>query len=217
MHIIYGGTFDPIHNGHLRVAIELREMLGVNRIDLVPCHIPPHRGDPGGSSEHRLELLKLAVAEEPGLGVDDRELVRGGSSYTADTLRHLRDELGPDEPLVMVLGTDSFSGFDRWQEWSVIPELAHIILVSRPGPGLAPDSMPSRLLSERWVSDIALLHTAPAGCILEVEPPLLDISATGIRERLVTGRSARYLVPDAVLARIDELGLYGRNGNEHRG
>lgn len=217
MHVIYGGTFDPIHNGHLRVAIELRERLGVDRIDLVPCHIPPHRGDPGGSSEHRLELLKRAVAGEAGLAVDDRELVRGGSSYTADTLRHLREELGPDEPLVMVLGTDSFAGFDRWQEWSAIPELAHIVLVTRPQAGLAADSVPAQLLAERRVTEVAMLGTAPAGFIVEVEPPLLDISATGIRERLAAGRSIRYLVPDAVLARIDELGLYGCNGNEHRG
>ncbi|MGM0570690.1 nicotinate-nucleotide adenylyltransferase [Marinobacter sp.] len=214
MHVIYGGTFDPIHNGHLRVAIELREALGVSRVDLVPCHIPPHRGDPGGSSEHRLELLRMAIADEPSLGVDDRELVRGGSSYTADTLRHLREELGPDEPLVMVLGTDSFAGFDRWQEWSCIPELAHIVLVTRPQAGLAPGSAPSQLLARRRVTDVATLGAAPAGCILEVEPPLLDISATGIRERLASGRSIRYLVPDPVLARIDELGLYGSDGNE---
>lgn len=214
MHVIYGGTFDPIHNGHLRVAIELRETLGVNRIDLVPCHIPPHRGDPGGSSEHRLELLRLAIADEPGLGVDDRELVRGGSSYTADTLRHLREEIGPDDPLVMVLGTDSFAGFDRWQEWSSIPELAHIVLITRPQAGLPPDSPPSRLLFERRVTNPAMLGRAPAGYILEVEPPLLDISATGIRARLASGRSIRYLVPDPVLARIEELGLYGSDGDE---
>lgn len=208
MHVVYGGTFDPIHNGHLRVAIELRERLGVPRVHLMPCHIPPHRDFPGGSSQDRLDLLSLALADEPGLAVDSRELDRGGSSYSADTLRQLRRELGPDEPLVMVLGTDSFAGFDRWQEWQSIPELAHIVLVSRPGAGLAPGSEPSRLLAERRVSDASALASAPAGAILELAPPLLDISATGIRERLQQGRSIRYLVPDAVLAEIHHRGLY---------
>lgn len=209
MHVIYGGTFDPIHNGHLRVAIELRERLGVDAIHLVPCHIPPHRGTPGGSSEDRQALLALALADEPGLKVDTRELNRGGSSYTADTLRQLRQELGPEEPLAMVVGTDSFAGFDRWREWTRIPELAHIVLVTRPQGTLAPGSQPYQLLAERRVSDVSALKASPAGGILELEPPLLDISATGIRERLEQGRSVRFLLPDAVLARIEERGLYG--------
>ena len=214
MHIIYGGTFDPIHNGHLRVAVELREALAVHEIHLLPTHIPPHRDLPGGSGSRRLELLKLAVAGEPGLAVDDRELNRDGASYTVDTLRQLREQLGPDEPLAMVVGSDAFAGFDHWHQWADIPELAHIILVTRPGAQLSPGSIPARLLEERRANDIATLKASPAGCILAVEPPSLDISATGIRDRLAAGRSVRYLVPDAVLARIDELGMYGCKGHE---
>lgn len=209
MHLIYGGTFDPVHNGHLRVAIELRECLEVDCIYLMPCHIPPHRATPGGTSEDRLDLLTLSVADEPGLAVDGRELRRGGSSYTADTLRQLRGELGPEQPLAIVLGTDAFSGFDRWEEWEQIPELAHIILVRRPNAELEPGSVPARLLAERRVAHLREIKSRPAGGVYEIEPPMLDISATGVRERLEQGRSIRFLVPDAVVTEIRRRGLYG--------
>ncbi|MDK9559428.1 nicotinate-nucleotide adenylyltransferase [Marinobacter sp. M216] len=209
MHVIYGGTFDPIHHGHLRLALEISDRLSVNQVSLVPCHIPPHRGDTGATSEQRWKLLELAVADEPQLRVDDRELRRAGASYTADTLRQLRHELGPDAPLAMVVGTDAFAGFDRWQEWQQIPDLAHIIVVRRPGPGLDPDGEPSRMLAKRAVRDVRLLHNQPGGLMLELDPPLLDISATGIRERIGDGRSPRYLVPDSVWREIRRLGLYG--------
>lgn len=208
MHLIFGGTFDPIHNGHLRVAIELRERLGVETIHLMPSHIPPHRGTPGGTSEDRLDLVKLSVADEPGLRVDGRELRRGGSSYTADTLRQLRQELGPDEPVAIVLGTDAFSGFDRWEEWQRIPELAHIVLVRRPQAELPSGSVAEALLRDRRVGDFAALKARPCGGIYEIEPPMLDISATGVRERLAEGRSIRFLVPDAVITEIRRRGLY---------
>ncbi|KPP98227.1 nicotinate-nucleotide adenylyltransferase [Marinobacter sp. HL-58] len=209
MHVIYGGTFDPIHHGHLRLAVELRERLGVPEVSLMPCHVPPHRDQPGATSEQRVALLKLAIADEPGLALDDRELGRDGASYTAETLRQVRAELGPHEPLTMVLGTDSFAGFDRWQEWQRIPELAHIVVVRRPGPGLAPGSVPERLLQERRVDSVEALYGAPCGHILELDPPLLDISATGVRERILSGRSPRYLLPDSVWQEIRHRRLYG--------
>lgn len=208
MHIIYGGTFDPVHHGHLRTAVELREHFGVAQLALVPCHIPPHRGSPDGSSEQRLGLLQLAIADESGLIVDDRELRREQASYTAETLRELRRELGPGESLAMVVGTDAFAAFDRWREWQQIPELAHIILVQRPGAGLSPGSAPHSLLESRRAQSAEELHQRPAGLVLEVSPPLLDISATAIRERIAKGLSARYLLPDPVLAEIRRLGLY---------
>lgn len=209
MHVIYGGTFDPIHHGHLRLAVELRERLGVPEVSLMPCHVPPHRDRPGAASEQRVALLELAIANEPGLTLDARELGRNGASYTAETLRQVREEIGPDEPLAMVLGTDSFAGFDRWQEWQRIPELAHIVVVQRPGPGLAPDDAPAHLLKERRVDRVETLYGTPCGHILELDPPLLDISATGIRERILSGRSPRYLLPDQVWQEIRRLRLYG--------
>ncbi|WP_297795625.1 nicotinate-nucleotide adenylyltransferase [uncultured Marinobacter sp.] len=209
MHVIYGGTFDPVHHGHLRLAIELRECLGVSEISLVPCHIPPHRGSTSASSAQRLKLLQLAIADEAGLVVDDRELTRQGASFTADTLRQLREELGAQEPLVMVVGTDAFAGFDRWRDWQRIPQLAHVVVVKRPGPELDPEGVPAKLLRDHGVSAADQLHRAPCGYFLELNPPLLDISATGIRERIRSGRSPRYLLPDPVWREIRCLGLYG--------
>ena len=208
MHLILGGTFDPIHNGHLRMAVELRERLGVDRVALVPCHIPPHRQQPGTHSRDRLELLTLAIEGEPGLTVDDRELRREGASFTAETLRQLRSELGEQESLAMVVGMDSFASFDQWRDWRRIPELAHIIVVNRPGAELDPDSEPGQLLRQRRATEASELQRQPAGLCLALELPLLDISATGIRERIRSGRSPRYLLPDPVWRLIQSRGLY---------
>lgn len=209
MHVIYGGTFDPIHHGHLRLALEVSEQFGNVPVNLVPCHIPPHRGETGATAAQRLRLLELAIAGEPRLHIDDRELRREGASYTADTLRQLRNELGADAPLVMVVGTDAFAGFDRWKEWRQIPGLAHIVVVRRPGTALDPEGEPARLLAERTVESAEGLRTQASGLALELSPPWLDIAATGIRERIGDGRSARYLVPDKVLAEIQRMGVYG--------
>lgn len=209
MQVIYGGTFDPIHHGHLRLAVELRDRLGVDQIRLVPSYVPPHRDAPGASPDQRLRLLELAIAGEAGLMLDDREVRREGASYTADTLAQLREVIGPDEPLAMVVGTDAFAGFDRWRDWQRIPELAHIVVVERPGEPLDPAGIPAGLLAERGVRSPAELHNTPAGRLLSLAPPLLDISATGIRERIAAGRSPRYLFPDAVWDEIRRLELYG--------
>ncbi|MDX1456926.1 MAG: nicotinate-nucleotide adenylyltransferase [Marinobacter sp.] len=209
MHVIYGGTFDPVHHGHLRLAVELKERLGVAQLSLVPCHIPPHREDPGATSADRLALLKLAIEGEAGLVVDDRELVRGGASYTADTLRQLRATLGEQEPLVMVVGTDAFAGFDRWRDWQAIPELAHIVVITRPGTELPATGAVAQLLQTRGCQAISDLHLAPYGRILPLTLPLLDISATAIRARIRDGRSPRYLLPDRVWQEIRARGLYG--------
>src|SRR5690554_1770060 len=209
MHVICGGTFDPIHHGHLRLALEVADALAVDRVHLVPCHIPPHRNGTGATSGQRLDMIRLAIEGEPCLRVDDRELRRAGASFTADTLRQLRNELGPEQQLVMVVGTDAFAGFGQWREWRKIPELAHIVVVRRPGSELAAGSDAARLLEARRVAAPDALQRTPCGHILELEPPLLDISATGIRQRIADGRSPRYLVPDPVWQRIQAQGLYG--------
>ncbi|WP_417502551.1 nicotinate-nucleotide adenylyltransferase [Marinobacter sp.] len=209
MHVIYGGTFDPVHHGHLRLALEVSERLGKVPVSLMPCHIPPHRGETGATAEQRLRLLELAIAGEPDLRIDDRELRRGGASYTADTLRQLRGELGINVPLAIVLGTDAFAGLDRWKEWRHIPELAHIIVVQRPGIILDPDGEPARLLVKNAAGSAGALHGCAAGRVLKLNPPWLDISATGIRDRISLGQSPRYLAPDSVLAEIQHMGLYG--------
>ncbi|HLV76686.1 MAG TPA: nicotinate-nucleotide adenylyltransferase [Marinobacter sp.] len=208
MHVIYGGTFDPVHHGHLRLAIEVAEALAVERVSLIPCHVPPHRGRTGASAGQRLALLRAAVEGEKRLVVDDRELRRGGASYTADTLRQLREELGPQVPLVMVLGTDAFATFDRWRDWQLIPGLAHLVVIRRPGADLVSGSVAQSMLAARRAHDVAGLRASPAGCILPLSPPLLEISATDIRARVASGRSPRYLLPEAVWQKVQEMGLY---------
>jgi len=139
LHVLLGGTFDPVHNGHLRMAVELHELLDGARIHLMPCHRPPHREQPGASGIDRLTMLKAAVESEPGLCVDDREIRQDRVSYTAETLRQFRREHGDETPLAIVTGSDAFNSFDQWHEWMQIPEFAHIIVVNRPGYPLAPE------------------------------------------------------------------------------
>lgn len=209
LHLVFGGTFDPVHHGHLRMAVELKEQLGVSTVHLMPSKVPPHRPQPGASAEDRLALLALAVAGEPGLQVDDRELRREGLSWTADSLRQLREELGPGCPLAMVVGTDAFAGFDSWRDWQCIPELAHIVVIRRLGAELATGSAPLQLKQARATDRVEALHQQPAGLVMSLELPVLDISATMVRNRLAKGRSARYLLPDRVLEEIQMRGLYG--------
>lgn len=211
LHVILGGTFDPVHNGHLRMAVELHELLDGASIHLMPCHRPPHREQPGASGSERLAMLKAGVGEEPGLSVDEREIREDRVSYTAETLRQFRREHGSETPLAIVTGSDAFNSFDQWREWMQIPQLAHIIVVKRPGYPLAPGDGAASLLSKRGVNSPEALLTAPHGSILSLELPLLDIAATDIRSRVRGGHSIRYLVPDPVWRHIHETGLYGPN------
>ena len=211
LHVFLGGTFDPVHNGHLRMAVELHERLDGASIHLMPCHRPPHREQPGASGAERLAMLRAGVDSEPGLSVDDRELREDRVSYTAETLRQFRREKGSGTPLAIVVGSDAFNSFDQWREWMQIPQLAHIIVVNRPGYPLAPGDGAASLLSERVVNSPEALLTEPHGNILSLELPLLDIAATDIRSRARGGHSIRYLVPDPVWRHIHETGLYGPN------
>lgn len=208
MKVILGGTFDPIHHAHLRTAIELRELLDIEAVTLVPSHIPPHRDEPGATPEQRLSMLRVAVEGEPGLQVDERELARNTPSYTVDTLAGLRAELGEDVPLAMVVGTDSFASIDRWHQWKRLLILAHIIVVQRPGYDIPETGVAGRLLAENAETTADTLKQLPAGRVWPVTLPLLDIAATAIRDHIRKGRSPRYLLPDDVLAVIRESGLY---------
>ena len=211
---VLGGTFDPVHFGHLRAAVELREALGLDEVRLLPCGSPPHREPPVASGADRLAMLEAAVAGEPGLAVDTRELERAGPSYMVDTLASLRTELGPARPLCLLLGTDAFAGLDRWHDWRRIPELAHLVVAQRPGAELPAAGPVAELLRERRVSEVQALRCAGAGKVYIVHVTRLEISASDIRRRLAAGRSVRYLLPDAVLERIRARGLYRRVGGE---
>jgi len=207
---IFGGTFDPIHYGHLRPALELREQLALSEVRFIPASVPPHRGEPAATAQQRLAMLKLALQGSEGMRIDERELQRSGPSYMADTLRSLRDEVGA-QPLVLLLGLDAFLGLPSWHAWHSIIELAHIAVATRPGwksdqlqlhPELA------QLWHERLSEDLMSLHHNPAGRMVMVEVTPLDISATQIRAQLRRGRSPRFLLPDPVLDYIERNKLY---------
>jgi len=205
---IYGGTFDPIHYGHLRTALEVKEAAGLDEVRFVPCRLPPHRAVPEASPELRLRMLKLALHDaEPGSCIDTRELDRPGPSYMVDTLASIRAEIGIG-PLCLIVGLDAFLGLPRWHRWRELFDLAHIIVMRRPGsaPDFAGDLAP--YITERRTDKPAVLGLQPAGSIHFVDVIQLDISATRIREAVRNGKSARYLVPDPVWRFIQTEGLY---------
>jgi len=215
---LLGGTFDPVHYGHLRFADDVRRALGLSEVRLVPTGDPPHRGSPSASAAHRLAMLRLAVVEFPGLVVDDRELRRAGKSYTVLTLTELRHEF-PDSPLLLLLGADAFRGLPSWHRWDELFDLAHVVVVERPGVKLEA-TLPEPLLPiwrDRRVRDPKILLSRPAGAILAQPISPLDVSATKIREQLATGGNAalnsRGLLPPAVLAYIDLHHLYLRGSD----
>jgi nicotinate-nucleotide adenylyltransferase len=208
---ILGGTFDPVHNGHLRTALEVAERLALDELRLVPASVPPHRGAPLATAAERLRMLQLAADAHPGFVVDDRELVRGGASYTIDTLRSLRAELGGAARLCLIVGLDAFAAIDTWKEWRALGDHAHIVVVQRPGAALALGEEAARWAAARFAADAGqALTDAAHGAILRLELTQLAISATHIRELLVEGRSPRYLLPDAVLDYIRENRIYTR-------
>lgn len=207
---IFGGTFDPVHYGHLRLAEELTAALGLQRVIWIPAGQPPHRGRPATSAQHRLEMVRRAVAGNAHFTVDAREVGAPRPSYTVDTLASLRDELGPEQPLWLLLGADAFFGLADWHEWRRLFDLANIAVVTRSGSQpLASASLHDPLKSEilkRQVSDISA--SGPAGSISMQSMTPLDISASAIRRTLGQQGSIRYLLPDGVLNYIHEHQLY---------
>jgi nicotinate-nucleotide adenylyltransferase len=204
---ILGGTFDPVHCGHLRLALEIRGSLSLDSVRLLPAPNPRLRDAPHADVSRRLELLSAAVEDEPGLDVDTRELDRDGPTYTVETLESLRSEFS-DEVLVFILGMDSFQRLDSWHRWRELTGLAHLAVAHRPGGALPATGPVAELLARcRW-DDPGTLLDEPAGRIIVCEPPLLDISATRVRALVSQGRSIRFLVPDKVIELINRTGCY---------
>lgn len=207
---VFGGTFDPIHYGHLRLAEEMAEGLGLERVLFIPAGQPPHRGAPHTAASHRMEMVRRAIAGNPRFAVDVREVESPRPSYTVDTLTALRAELGFERPLWLLLGADAFLGLPSWHEWRQLFELAHIAVAARPGARLLQsDAMPEILkneISQRQLTDGPV--SGPAGSVLLRATTPLDISATAIRDTLARHGSVRYLLPDAVLDYIHEHQLY---------
>lgn len=207
---ILGGTFDPVHIGHLRTALEVAEMLALAELRLVPVNTPALRTQPLASPPQRTEMLALAAAGSPVLAVDDRELRRGGISYSIDTLRELRTEIGETDRLCLVVGEDAFASLDRWKEWQRLLDYAHIAVLTRPGDTKAPASALAAWTAAHLALDAeAALAESSRGQILRLALTQLEISSTQIRALLAAGRSARYLVPDALLDYIQRNRLYG--------
>lgn len=205
---IYGGTFDPVHYGHLRTALEIREKLALEALRFVPCKKPVHRGEPSVSAEKRLELLQLAIADVPELAVDCCELEREGPSFMVDTLRHVRKEIGESQPLVLVVGMDAFLGLPSWSRWIELFELAHIAVMMRPGWQCDVSPELAEQINERIAGELGELSSVKAGKVCFVEVTQLEISATEIRNLAKTGRDPRYLLPDAVRESIIKENLY---------
>ncbi|MFO7542364.1 MAG: nicotinate-nucleotide adenylyltransferase [Thiobacillus sp.] len=207
---ILGGTFDPIHFGHLRLAEDMIGGVGLDRVLFIPAGQPPHRGTPHAGAGHRLEMVRRALGGNPRFEVDAREVQRPDPSFTVDTLTSLRAELGDEQPLWLLLGTDAFLGLPGWHNWQRLFELANLAVVTRPGVHLMQaDALQEPLASEVANRQVAEASAAgPAGSILLREMPMLDISATAIRDTLSRQGSVRYLLPDAVLDYIYEHQLY---------
>ncbi len=207
---ILGGTFDPVHIGHLRAAIELAEALSAAELRLMPCAVPPHRPQPGASPSQRLAMLEAAASGLTGIRVDARELDRPGPSYTVDTLSALRTEEG-DRPIVLAMGADAFAGLPSWHRWEELIGLAHLAVLTRPDSHQRLDPRLETLLAQAGPADASTLAGQPAGALIRIEIPPIPVSSTLIRQRLAEGRSLAHLVPAAVLALIDQHGLYRRD------
>ena len=204
---VLGGTFDPIHFGHLRLALELKQSLGLSQMRLMPCHRPVHRGEPQVSSAQRAEMIRLALLDCPELTLDERELRRDTPSYTFDTLRSLRAELGAAVSLIWAMGTDAFAALDSWNRWQELLDYTHLVVIERPGFSL-PDAGPVARLLQQHRAPASALDELPAGAIVLPSLRLLDISATGIRAQLAAGESAQFLLPESVRRYILAEGLY---------
>jgi nicotinate-nucleotide adenylyltransferase len=204
---IFGGTFDPIHHGHLRTALEVLERCQLASVRLMLCGQPVHRAAPHAPAALRFDMLQAAVAGESRLVPDGRELRRAGPSYTVDSLLELRAELG-SVPLCLILGADAFAALESWHRWREIIDLAHLIVVHRPGSPIALQGALAQFMAGRRDDDPAALRRVGPGVLRLQAVTALDISSSAIRQRVAGGGDPRYLLPDAVRELIMRTGCY---------
>ncbi len=199
---ILGGTFDPIHFGHLRPALDVMQQLDLDEVRFIPNRLPPHREPPLLTDVQRLELVQLAISSTPGFLLDDREMRREGPSYMVDTLASLKAELD-DTHLCLIMGMDAFNGFQQWHRWQAILELCHLIVTTRPGSGMS-EAIHSSPLKEQISEDSGCLSQTPAGQILLQSVTQLDISASQIRACLQAGQSIQFLLPEVLREKLEK-------------
>lgn len=204
---LLGGTFNPVHHGHLRLALDLLQQLAFDEMHLVPCHIPAHRAAPQVSSERRAHMVSLAIAGSPGLKIDERELQRGSASYTVETLRQLRAERGEACAITWVMGLDAYLGLPTWHCWRELLTLAHLVVINRPGYRLHATGELAEF-DRQHRCEAAALARSSAGALVHLNTRALAISATEIRALTAAGQSTRYLLPEPVREYIARQQLY---------
>jgi nicotinate-nucleotide adenylyltransferase len=204
---ILGGTFDPVHFGHLRSAVEVRQALQVDQVRLVPAFIPAHRATPGCSAQQRLKMLHLGIADPALLSVDDREIRRGGRSYMIDTLLSFRAEMGDSAPLSLVLGVDAFNLIHEWHRWRELLDVAHLVVLARPDRHIDVNADVAAWMQGR-LAESTQLQRCPEGLICELQLTQLAISATAIRHMVRVGEPIEYLLPARVIDYIRREALY---------
>jgi nicotinate-nucleotide adenylyltransferase len=207
---LFGGTFDPIHYGHLRTAFELWQSLRLAQVRFLPTGSPPHREPSLASAELRLQMVQAAIAGIGAFVADDREMRRTGVSYSVDTLFDLRREY-PDRSLCLLLGMDAFLGMPNWHRWREIFELAHVVVAHRPG-WKAPITGPlGEVMVDRGTGSVRELHAAPAGRVYVHAVTQLEISSTELRQLILGGRDLKFLVPEPVRELIATSGCYAQH------
>lgn len=204
---ILGGTFDPIHFGHLRIALELQQQYDWESVRFVPCQKPVLGKASCATPAQRLQMLQLAIADQPGLTVDERELNRDTPSYSVDTLISLRAEF-PETPLCFILGVDLLAELPKWHRWQELLNFAHLVIVQRPGYILPIEGKINNLIQQHLTDDQEQLHQNKAGQIFITQLTPLTISATAIRQQIAAGLSPRYLLPESVWSYIQQKQLY---------
>ena len=205
---LFGGTFNPVHHGHLRIAIELAELLEVNALRMIPCALPPHREALAVSAQQRMSMLQAAISKHPRLVADDIELRRDGPSYTIDTLRQIRAEIGSQMPLYLCLGIDVLNSLDSWHQWQQLTDYCHLIISARPEYRLPEHSALAEWINQHRCGNLEQLKQTSAGKLYVCGTSLLAISSTDIRDRISRGDAIDFLTPAAVVNYIQQHHLY---------